>query len=907
MHCPFHFDERRSASLNVQTELWYCNTCDIGGSVSDLLVRLDNGEGSVASFSSNGRSAKAATAKPKGEVSEAKVRGYHASLLARPNELAALQARRGLSQKTIVDYQIGWDIDQDAYTIPVRDKIGDVVNIRFYKLDPGADRRKIWSVLGHGEPVLYPIGILDDSPEIIICEGEWDALLTIQNGFPAITRTGAAKVWKDSWNPHFEDKTVYLCHDMDVPGQLGNSKVQGALKDYAAEVKVVLLPYRVTEKAGKDLTDYWLSGFEPGDFKDILNDSEGVARDPEVVAKEQVDASVLDSYDANLAGSRMRMKVTIVGRGREPFLIPKAVEYTCSQDAGAQCQSCPMVGYGGQAHRYIDGHKPVVLSMMKSNEQQLETILRKYMEIPKCPKVEIEVKEQRSVEMLYVRSSIDRKEDAATADHITREVTSVGSHTATADRTVEMVGTIYPDPRTQTNVFQAWELIKTTTDFDHFEMTDNALALLLNFQPGPRGPVAKLKDIAENLSNGVTKIFGRHRMHALMDLVFHSALTFDFAGKPIKGWLDCLIIGDTRTGKSEAAGRLSDWYGAGEMVSCESASFAGVVGGVQQMSGKEWSITWGAIPLNDRQMVILDEISGLTVEQIAMMSSIRSSGMAEITKIHTDRTQARTRLLWMGNPRNARMESFPNGVRAIAPLIGNPEDIARFDLAMSVHNSEVDLSEINQKRLDVKSNYSRLACQTLLRWVWSRKHDQVKWEGGAEDAVHRAAIDMAKMFVEDPPLVQGEDVRNKIARLAVALAARTFSTDRTHENIVVTQEHVDGAVEIMTTLYKEPGFGYHDISMQRRKSKTDSFVKSDKSKQWLYEQNGLCKFVSQMHEGHFRRTDIEDMLGIDKESAQAMINTMWGLGLIRKERANIVVEPLLYQLVKELREMGEDE
>jgi hypothetical protein len=45
----------------------------------------------------------------------------------------------------------------------------------------------------------------------------------------------------------------------------------------------------------------------------------------------------------------------------------------------------------------------------------------------------------------------------------------------------------------------------------------------------------------------------------------------------------------------------------------------------------------------------------------------------------------------------------------------------------------------------------------------------------------RAANDLGSRYVEDPPLIQAANVREKVARLAVALAARLFSTDERGE------------------------------------------------------------------------------------------------------------------------------
>lgn len=906
MHCPFHHDVKRSASLNVESGLWYCNTCDIGGSVDDLLDRIASGDGAVAYFSEVDESEFKRNGKTPApvKISEAQVRGWHSALMSTPRVLDPFRAKRGLNEDTLARFQIGWDADQDAYTIPVRNAQGDLVNIRFYQIDPSDERRKIWSIMGHGSPVLYPIAQLDDNQSIVLCEGEWDALLTIQKGFPAVTRTGAAKVWKDSWNPLFQDKCVLLCHDMDEPGQAGNLRVQAALRDYAAETRIVKLPYRVTPKDGKDLTDFWMAGFEPADFKEIINDSESVSRDSGLVESEMVDVPVLDTFDASMAGTRMRMKVTIIGKRTPAYLLPREVDYICTMDAGPQCQVCPMVGYGGQAVRHISSHDPVILEMMRASKPQVLEILRRHLGAQKCNRLEIDAREMRSVETLHIRPSVDHHNANEQGDHTTREIVSVGSHEAEANRTVEVVGTIYPDPRSQANQFQAWEVSRTTTSFDTFELTDDAIALMLQFQPGERGPVHKLGQIAEQLAIGVTRIWGRRRMHALMDLTWHSVLAFDFTGvRQPRGWMDILIVGDTRTGKSEAAARLLDWYQAGEMVSCESATFAGIVGGLQQFGNKEWEITWGTIPLNDRRLVIMDEISGLTVEQIGQMSSIRSSGEAQLTKIRDDRTWARTRLIWMGNPRNAGMDDFTYGIHAIPPLIGNKEDIARFDMVMGVRTDDVDPTIINMRHDEVDSRFSQKACQTLLRWVWSRQPHQIKWAAGAENLVHTVSLRMGAAFTEDPPLIQRANVRFKIARVAVALAARTFSTDSTFENIVVRKAHVLGAEEIMTAIYGDPGFGYLDVSQERHSDVRKAVGSYDLAKQWLYSLPDLVKFLRQRQDGHFRRQDLEDMLMMDKDQASSTTNQMFSFGLVRRDRANIAMEPILHQLLRELRMM----
>ena len=100
-------------------------------------------------------------------------------------------------------------------------------------------------------------------------------------------------------------------------------------------------------------------------------------------------------------------------------------------------------------------------------------------------------------------------------------------------------------------------------------------------------------------------------------------------------------------------------------------------------------------------------------------------------------------------------------------------------------------------------------------WVWTRQAEQIIWARGAEDAVYKHALAMGETYIEDPPLVQAANIRIKIARMAVALAARLFSTDASHEKIIVTKAHVEDAVTFIGILYGMTAFGYEERSRER--------------------------------------------------------------------------------------------
>lgn len=902
MHCPLHEDLNRSSSLNVESDLWYCNVCSIGMSAEELVGKMRDDPTAVfppPSSGSRGGSSRSRSGKSDILPDEGTIAGWHSYLMSESGLLKKFQRRRGLSIDTLARFQIGFDVGTRAFTIPVRDRDGNVINIRRYQLDPSDGRRKIWSVRGFGQPALYPIEILDDDPkEVVVCEGEWDSLLAIQNGLSALTRTGGADTWRSSWNNLFLNKDVFICHDADTIGQKANGDLVRELRGFAYETTIVKLPYDIVDSHGKDLTDFFFEDqFTYDDFIDLVNESRPVA-------KEVGTSTVLDSFSAEMAGEMVSLRVTITGKRYPTFLIPKVLRLRCTQSAGKKCGFCPMSEeHDGEWEVHVDPKDPIILKMISSPDSKVVDAFREKFDIQRCTLLTMDRHEEMAVEELYVRPAIDQMSfDPSSGDFTTRKILSVGRHDSQPNNTVLAVGAVHPNPKTQHNEFLAWNVEKTETGIDTFRLTDTGVEMMKLFRTS--NPLAKIRDIADDLSNNVTHIYGRPHMHAVMDLVWHSVISFSFMGDVIpKGWIEALVIGDTRTGKSEAASKIISHYSAGEMISCESASFAGVVGGLQQMGDKEWEVTWGALPLNDRRLVVLDEVSGLTTDQIGQMSSIRSSGIAELTKIRQERTLARTRILWLSNPRNGgRMAQFPHGVFAIRPLIGNMEDVARFDLAMAVAAEDVDSKYINRFRVVGKRHiYPADPSRQLIQWVWSRKPENVAWGEWAEKLVLECAIDMGKNYIEDPPLIQSANVRYKIARLAVAMAARTFSTTPEYDNVLVTTDHVEAAVEFLGAIYGMESFGYTEYSQERIEDARDAVRRWGESKAWLTETPQIIRFLRTSESGIFKSNDLQDFMNLDRYAANKIINTLFGFRLVSRKGAYIEITPMLQQMIREIQ------
>jgi hypothetical protein len=394
-------------------------------------------------------------------------------------------------------------------------------------------------------------------------------------------------------------------------------------------------------------------------------------------------------------------------------------------------------------------------------------------------------------------------------------------------------------------------------------------------------------------------------MHLLMDLVWHSVLYLPINGEPKKGWIDALVIGDSGQGKSETFTRLLAHYGLGEWVDMKGASVAGLKGGLQDNAGRWW-VTWGAIPLNDRRMVILDEVKGCAPEVLQALTSMRSSGLAEVQKIERRRAWARTRLLWISNPRSDRkVETYNYGVSAIKELFGSLEDVRRFDAALVVASNEVNAGQIaaGERGDDVPVVATAELCRRLILWCWSRGVDSVVIQPDAYEVALQEATRQGALYSSGIPLVEPSDHRLKLLRLAAALAGRTFSmeeagegetrdgaggvgtleggveghhserSDRVASRLIVRPCHVEYAARFLDSLYGSRFMGYDEFSKLKTHEETIPELESVRR---LLLGLPFCKQVllGLSRSNEIRQTDIVDWSELDKDEARKVMSAL---------------------------------
>jgi MCM2/3/5 family protein/Toprim domain-containing protein len=895
MRCPLHDDKHPSASVNIESGLFNCLVCG-GSSLKDLTFAIHE-------LGDNVKDLGAHKAK-KGKVealSLAKVAGWHEYLISHP-ELMKYLAWRGIDKDTVAKFKIGYDANPNEkgypvnrYILPVFDNAGTLVNLRKYKADAEASQ-KMLNAAGHGSPPrLYPAENLK-AESIVVCEGEWDALTTSQHGIPAVTGTHGAKTWHSSWTEHFKGKTVVVIYDKDKDGRYGAKRAADALRQMAASVTILELPLKAT---GSDLTDWFTQGHTAEELLALIN--EVMPEAPAGAAALEVAPyaiTVSESMSANHAYKPLTMEGLIIGRRDPTHFVPQETRMVCDMKAGPKCKGCVMMDNEGESTLVIDPKEVDWLArFLEEPEDRRLELLRRKLGAVKCNRLTFDTTSNFTVEEMHISQSINRDKDDG-GDPVKRRVYCVQNERIRTNAPAMFTGTVIPNPKDGRSEFFAWEVEETETNIDKFHMTPELRQELTVFQPkGDQTPLEKMREIATDLSVNVTRILGRERLHMAMDLVWHSALRFYLEGQIIsRGWLELLVIGDTRTGKSETAMRLMSHYGLGQLINCEATSLAGLIGGVQQVRNS-WTLTWGALPLNNRRLVVLDEFNGLKPEDISLLSDIRSRGIAQITKVVSHSTEARVRGIYISNPRTS---STHFGVDKLEELIGQPEDIARFDFAMSVRKDDVDGSIINsRKRPQAPHIYTSALAHELILWVWSRKPEQILFTPEAYDHIYVCARWLGRQYSETPPLVQRANVREKVARLAVAVAGRVFSTDSTGEALVVRKEHVAAATKFLDTLYSYPKFGYRQLS--ERTQRNEQIAKRSKKPvhAWLMTRKRLTEFLIG-HRRQFKTADIEETTNMSREDVLAALNFLDEKKMIRKERGYFHLEDPLLEILAEI-------
>lgn len=831
-------------------------------------------------------------------IDEAIVEAMNFRLLNSEPRIQWLTERRGLTMDTIEKFKLGHD--GQRYYIPVRDGEGRLVNIRRYMPDARKSHEKMISWReGYGKARLFPIDHLTDGQPIFLFEGEMDCLLAQQLGLNALTTTGGAGTWRDQWNLLFVGRDVVICYDADEAGRRGAHAVAGKIAGTARSVRILNIP--LAEPVGADFTDYIVGhGHSINDFMALLEQARPFQADPSDIAPPTGggEPTLLHLSQASRAehyNQPIRFNVMVSGKTTSPYIIPKIVRAGfCPQSVRGEldmCENCPVAQSSGSVTVELEFDSNEVLTFTNTTDSLLKKAVKAKVGIPtKCGFSYHEVLEAMNVEEIQLIPEVERTE--AEAPYVTTAAFYLG-HGLQANRSYVMTGTTVPEPKRQLSTHIINTAIESQSNIQAFRLTKDVVDRLKVFQPATNDARGLWQHVSAMYGDieRFTRIYQRRDLMLAVDMTFHSVLQFMFQGERLKrGWTEALIIGDSRTGKTTIVQRLLDYYGAGEFSSGENTTLAGLVGGLHQI-GTSWALQWGKIPLNDGRLLAIDEAGNLPPEQIARMSSMRSSGVAEVIKVHTERTNSRTRQIWISNPRTPRpLSSFSQGVLAVKELIGAPEDIARFDMVVSAASGDVPLAVVNAAReQETPETYTSELCHQRVMWAWSRKAEQVVFAEGATETVLRIATEHGEQYryATEIPLVEPNEQRVKLARLAVATAAIFFSASEDGEHIVVLPCHVEFAAQFLTNLYKKPSLSFVEYAANQR----TRYVISNEDQVDRIIRAAPQSIRAFMEQEQFTQRDLQEILGIgDRDEIRIKIASLRESGFLRRQGSSFYLK-----------------
>lgn len=508
----------------------------------------------------------------------------------------------------------------------------------------------------------------------------------------------------------------------------------------------------------------------------------------------------------------IRINAIVTGKTLSPYHIPKKLKVQCTSTR--KCFNCSVK----EAVSFdVDATDQSILRFIDISTTKMSSVIIEVLKLG-CSGINFEVEEVQLVERIYIARPTGkertRKGGGARPAYLIGQTVEPNSI-----YTLDGYTTIDPVSQQVTHVFVNAK--KQKNDVESFSLTTKKHSELNQFCLSactPEAMLGQLDKIYNNYAHNITKIYNRPDLHMCVDMMFRSVISFRFDNEYVhKGWLDAMIIGDTRCGKGAVSEKLMDYFGLGEVVSGENCSFAGLVGGLQQMN-ERWVITWGKIPMNDHGLLVVDETGGLASDIWGKLSRVRSEGVAEITKIQTEVSNARTRLLFLCNPLDRMIASYSYGVQAIQDLIKAPEDIARFDYVLVVAHNEVGGDVINQRREPLPKMYDTQLEQDLILWCWSRKPSEVQFSKEAIAAIYKTSMKLETIYDFSIPLIQVENIRFKLAKIAIAFAARFYSHAKEGKILLVKSAHVEAAFVFFDIIYGKDQSGYKSYSMMKKSS-----------------------------------------------------------------------------------------
>lgn len=914
--CPWHDDNKPSLSVNLHHGGARCHACDkrLGNIVHFESACLDITESEAAS------KLYAEFVRPL--VPDSIVAGLQETLAKSRAIRQILASDCGITDAGIEMFALGWDARTNRLAIPIFNRWEQVINVRLYKLPRYRSKKEeglkvLNLVTNRNQLNEQRFGGCDlfswphfetftlDAP-VFIMPSEKEFILGMQEGLQCVCATAGEQAWNDTWNEYFMGYQICVVAQRDTVGREAATKRLAILQKVSDYACIIEPP---TKK--KDFADYILEGGQgihmlaafAARKKTAYATTKGGSREPALEKssgsdffkkRERVKNPSLSESGPALPPSYSDKLVKLVDVGHNPDMLNHVVKTTGIVAAKAtRTYSIPfrfkVKAKGAPEKFYQIPMGRLMLSFIGASDNTIRSMMREFLENDKA-QVEADTFITATEVEVIPTAVID--EDVP---YVTQRCYYIGTRIE-ANIPYELAIIPTTDSRSQETLGIIVSAVPVSRAVETATFTEEQLAALQVFRPSGKEIVFdRMMSLAEELSKHHTKIFNRPDWHLVALLTWLSPIgwMFPFENEIQRGWLNSLVVGDTQTGKSKVTQTYQRLFKAGAIINAENCTYVGLVGGAVKMGSGQFMLRWGRIPLSDKQLVVIEELSGLSVEEISNMSDVRSSGIARLDKGGLSaETNARTRILALSNvrPINKNLAGYLSGVKAVQELIGHGEDIARFDLISTLVDSEVSNDIINKpfSTRGAADAISSELWQRLCQFVWALKPNQIKITTDAYYACLDETKRLADIYHPAIPVFKGGSGRYKIARVAAAIACLQFSWNG--KAILVLEDHVLAASQFLEALYNKPSFGYLEWSRQMFDRDGVKDIKSLDIKLISILRNSLKRgkvMEALVHMGKFTRDELSAVASLQISQADDLLGVMFRERVLRKGDANL--------------------
>ena len=874
--CPFHREKVPSFTINEDTGQWYCHGCGEGGGYVSFLQKYAQISKQDAMDIVNAWKEGQRLPFPSEQIVE------EAYKCLKGNKLSLQLLRSwGITDKIIDQYKIGFSNAEQRFYFPIRNEYGFLCNIRKYQpaeyAELGKKHIKCIGIPKCNEARFWPMDAFDRYKDtIFIVEGEKDCAAARSQGLNAVTGTGGTTLPRVDYSI-FRNKKVYIMTDNDDPGEALAKKYIEIISGQTNSIKRIRLPE-------KDFVDYWL---KYGDAN-VLQYATLVDYD---LKSEEVQArkmTLLENESVDTIGERVLFdNMIVVGSDPKTYAIPSVVCLKC--EASENCKK-PCKLYGGKTTVELEFDDRDLIHMIDSADKRMYDLAYKACNCKKVTVVPTRYINAQRIIFQEKASLLGGLDDSSFEPRYGFYLYDKERLSPTAKYTFDAKKVT--DPRTQ----KIYYSIKNAK-IDDKEFSDPIDVDYFARIAKKHKSVIPFLNEHYKLWMSDCGVYGRLDLFSAYLLTMLSVTEIPYKYGVIKGCLDTIAIGDTRTGKSLLAQNMLRKLNMGGYINGENAKLTGVLAGVIRL-GDSWLITWGAIPLNDKGFLTIDEATGLSVEDISQMSSVRSSCVATVNKVVRGEARARTRLFWIANSRSGRniSEYFWKGFGAFQEFIPVNEDQARFDLVIGASRDDIDdIQDIEATPMPAEliAKY-----RNLIYGAWSIDAEYIKIEDLRY--VHEVTKQLCEKFHGGTLLIK-EAAYEKVLRIAAALAMLSGSFNE-EMDLIISNKMIDWASEYLTYTFERSSIDYK------------YYVTKIQEEERLMRENteyatALCTQYPALrvllNNSKFRGTQMAEVLGIDKDTVSKILSQMLLKGLIKMSTGGLYSPSVsLINIIRSLNKPG---